>query len=414
MQWRTLQGFVGATFDWRGGTDRALIASSDTGAARVSEKKLASCTRPRRLLGFRERHHQSRSAFAADSRRAAGIGCVCLILDASVASVVASPTPTEQGTDEGMTFWSCSEHLRHHDWNENVTNEEFRAGYMITAYCGKNAMRLAREAGGARPSAQSGVHVPTVIVPTVSEQLPQLPPFYFVLPVWDMVVSNRIKLSGSYDVQELDVLLRLTSPGDTFVDVGANLGGVAVPLASHVGREGAVYAFEPFRQVFQYLNANVATNGLANVYTFQCALSDVDKPQRLSVPAPTLEAAQNVGMYAVFKAETSVPNERASQTRERMETVDVRTLDSFELPRVDVMKIDVEGHAAQVLRGSVETLRAHRPILWFEDGSLQPPEVLMDPELRYWCTRFDTAVTQEEQFLCYPRERHDELQQRVI
>merc|ERR1712125_138581 len=119
-----------------------------------------------------------------------------------------------------------------------------------------------------------------------------LPPFYFVLPVYDMVVSNRLRLSGSYDAQELEILMQLAQSGDAFVDIGANVGAVAVPLAAHVGREGVVHAFEPFRQVFQYLNANVATNGLANVFTYQNALSDVETPSVLSVPAPTLEAAQ--------------------------------------------------------------------------------------------------------------------------
>ena len=43
--------------------------------------------------------------------------------------------------------------------------------------------------------------------------------------------------------------------------------------------------------------------------------------------------------------------------------VSIRTLDSFSLPRVDVMKIDVEGHASRVLAGGAETIQKHRCML---------------------------------------------------
>ncbi|CAK0866962.1 unnamed protein product [Prorocentrum cordatum] len=275
---------------------------------------------------------------------------------------------------------------------------------------------LAREAGQTRPAALTGLHVPTVVAPTQSEDLHWRPRLValadFVLPIWDMVVSNRVRLFGSYDHQELDILLRLTSPGDTFVDIGANVGAVTVPLAAHVGQEGTVYSFEPFRQVFQYLNANVAVNGLANVHTFQYALSDASKaPRTIRAPAPTLLAGQNAGMYGVFQGASTEPNQQTSKTRERLEDVNVRTLDSFQLPRVDVIKIDVEGHAARVLEGAAETLLAHRPILWFEEGGSEPPEAVANPGLRYWCTKLDD--TPEQQFLCYPRERHAEVQARL-
>lgn len=323
-----------------------------------------------------------------------------------------APSYAEETDLVALNHASCSEHLRRHNWNENSTLEEWKHGYTWTVACAQHRVRLAKEAGRERPAAQSGIHVPMVIVPTEAGDLPQLPPFYFALPVYDMVVSNQLRLSGAYDAQELDILLRLTRPGDTFIDIGANLGAVTVPLAAHVGRDGEVYSFEPFRQIFQLLNANVALNGLANVHTFRNALSDADSPGELLAPAPTLEAAQNAGMYSVFQGDSATPNERTSLKRERLETIEVRTLDSFTLPRADVIKIDVEGHARRVLAGSFETLRAHRPILWFEEsGNL--PAVVLRPELRYWCTKFDNSQTTEDQILCVPKERHEEVQERL-
>ena len=166
--------------------------------------------------------------------------------------------------------------------------------------------------------------------------------------------------------------------------------------------------------VFQYLNANVAANGLANVHTFQNALSDDSAaPATIKAAAPSLRAAQNVGMYSVFKGADTEPqtDTGASGVRERMEDVYVRTLDSFALPRVDVIKIDVEGHAARVLAGAAETLLKHRPILWFESDEDVPPAAVQNPALRYWCTKLQD--TTEGQFLCVPRERHAEVQAKL-
>lgn len=131
----------------------------------------------------------------------------------------------------------------------------------------------------------------------------------------------------------------------------------------------------------------------------------------MQVPAPTLQAGQNAGMHGVFKDDSLEVNERVSTTRERMEEVEVRTLDSFRLPRANVIKIDVEGHAPRVLAGAVETLRRHRPVIWFEHGGEIAPEVVRDPELQYVCAKIQE--TTEDQFLCAPKERQAEIWQRL-
>merc|ERR1711865_552646 len=72
----------------------------------------------------------------------------------------------------------------------------------------------------------------------------------------------------SYEMQSI---LR---PGDTVIDVGANLGSYTIPFAERVGRQGKVLAFEPFRWLYQLTTANVALNGLSNVWTYNLALGE--------------------------------------------------------------------------------------------------------------------------------------------
>merc|ERR1719454_949167 len=69
---------------------------------------------------------------------------------------------------------------------------------------------------------------------------------------------------------EMQAILR---PGDVVIDAGANLGSYTIPFAERVGRKGKVLAFEPFRWLHQITTANVALNGLSNVWVFPVGLS---------------------------------------------------------------------------------------------------------------------------------------------
>jgi len=330
-------------------------------------------------------------------------------------SVTFAATPNSASSDAyaipALSFEGCAHFFKNLDWNVNVTDEVWNRKLQTVLGCIRHREILSRDAGDERPPIYSGVHIPTTITPATIADWPRLPQLYYVLPVWDMVVSNMVRLTGAYDMQELDILMRLIAPGGAFVDIGANVGAVTVPLAAHVGEQGVVYAFEPFRKVFQYLNANVATNGLENVYTYQYALSNPAADPVVRVPTPSMKHGQNVGMFGVFQQGSLAPNVKESAPRDPMEDVAVRTLDTFHLPRADLIKIDVEGHASQVISGAVETLKAHRPVLWFEEHGDQAPEILLSPELSYQCSKL--TDTTEEQFLCAPVERFAQIWKRL-
>merc|ERR1711972_428246 len=86
------------------------------------------------------------------------------------------------------------------------------------------------------------------------------------------------------DLGQSYALQTLCRRGDTVLDIGANIGGFTVPLAERVGPDGEVHAFEPFRKVFQHLNANVALDGLSNVYTYNIALGTKEEEVAAFVP----------------------------------------------------------------------------------------------------------------------------------
>ncbi|MFP6639675.1 MAG: FkbM family methyltransferase [Myxococcota bacterium] len=148
-------------------------------------------------------------------------------------------------------------------------------------------------------------------------------------------------------------------PGTTAIDVGAHIGSLAVPLASLVGREGRVYAFEPQRAVYRELYHNLKLNGHDHAVPLLLAVSseagflEMDPPFAVQ-ETPDGPLIQELGFG------------RIGQGGERVEA---RTLDSFGFEDVSLIKIDVEGHEVDVLKGAKETILRNHPVLIIEMGN---------------------------------------------
>jgi FkbM family methyltransferase len=163
---------------------------------------------------------------------------------------------------------------------------------------------------------------------------------------------ERAMLSGNYEPELLRLIQRLVPAGGYCLDVGANVGAVSLALADRVGSAGRVFAFEPGPFLYGRLTANVARNpGLQQILSL-VNLGVSDKPATLFWK----EDANNPGNAGLLESSGT--------------SVEVTSLDSYfaknPIPRLDFVKIDVEGMEYEVLRGGRETWRKHRPILYFE------------------------------------------------
>ena len=144
--------------------------------------------------------------------------------------------------------------------------------------------------------------------------------------------------------------------GDWTIDIGANVGHYTARLSQLVGRSGRVLAFEPVPHTFELLVANIAALGAANVSLFNVAVSAEAKTVGMSIPQFDTGLANN------YEAEIT--------TQGGQFDVLAIALDSLHLPhRVRLIKIDVEGHELQALRGMQELLRRDQPRLIVEGTS---------------------------------------------
>lgn len=149
------------------------------------------------------------------------------------------------------------------------------------------------------------------------------------------------------------------APGDTVLDVGANVGQYAALLAGIVGPEGRVLAFEPVPRTFAILSSVVAGLALSNVDLVQLALADVDGTVAFT------EVLDAHGLPDSGLAHVTSPSDRGTVE------VPVARLDSLSagLLAVDAcafMKIDVEGAELLVLRGASAFLETRRPLILVE------------------------------------------------
>ena len=183
----------------------------------------------------------------------------------------------------------------------------------------------------------------------------------------DFYIGGSLKYYGEYAEEETAILLSYINEGDTVVEVGANIGCHTVPMAQKAEK---VIAFEPQRVLYQMLCGNIAINGLHNVHAMPMALGK--ETGTVFVPHVDYYSLGNFGGV-------SMANEG--------EAVLLLTLDGFQLPRCDLIKIDVEGMESEVINGAEETIRKFRPILYVENDREEKKEALIQQirDLDYEC-----------------------------
>lgn len=186
-------------------------------------------------------------------------------------------------------------------------------------------------------------------------ELVNLPDFKMYVPKFDPLVGRHIYASKTYEPPVTDILRRLLQPGDFFVDVGANIGFFSLLAAQLVGKQGHVFAFEPFSQNVKLFYLSQQVNKFEQIDLFPIAVSDRSK----------LYLYDNAGT-------TGVISQLSSDFQRVMDSTIVYSvsLDKWlsSVKRLDCIKIDVDGAEGLVITGALELLRRHKPYVVCEFG----------------------------------------------
>jgi FkbM family methyltransferase len=141
-----------------------------------------------------------------------------------------------------------------------------------------------------------------------------------------------------YNLEELDFLRAHTPVGGTFIDVGANAGTYALPLARHVGPGGRVIAVEPHPVMVARFAFNQAASAGGNVTLVPAAAADADGELMIETDH------ENYGASHVYP-EASARSDAIKVPGFRL----LRILQDANVEKVDSLKIDVEGYEDRVL-----------------------------------------------------------------
>lgn len=159
---------------------------------------------------------------------------------------------------------------------------------------------------------------------------------------------------GIYEAETSSWLQSRLKEGMTFVDIGANSGYFSLLGSIAVGSTGTVVSCEPVPLNCSTIQSHLNANQIGNVILLPYAISDLDGPIHFNIDSNN--ANSHISTIKLDHASSNV--------QEVIETTAVRLDTYFSSSNLvpNLIKVDVEGAEAQVLRGAMETLRTHRPL----------------------------------------------------
>lgn len=147
-------------------------------------------------------------------------------------------------------------------------------------------------------------------------------------------------LTNSWEKESMKLWIKICEESQTIIDIGANTGVYSL-VAKTVNPKAKVYSFEPHPMFFKMMRENISLNGF-DIVPFEKAISDTN-------------AAVTIDDYAGRSSSLTIPSV---------------TLDTFitqnSIGKIDLIKIDVETHEPQVLRGFSRFFSQYKPTLLIE------------------------------------------------
>lgn len=172
-------------------------------------------------------------------------------------------------------------------------------------------------------------------------------------------IQQQIYFLGEYEKNEIDYLYSELKKGDTFIDVGGNIGLFSLNASKIVGENGKVYAFEAFKPNYDQFQNHIILNDCKNITLEHLAVSD----QKSFIEILYNENYSNVGMASSYLQEYT--------SKEQVESI---SLDEYvkqkQISKIDLIKIDIEGGEFSALKGMNEILTHYQPKIVIEINSI--------------------------------------------
>jgi FkbM family methyltransferase len=163
------------------------------------------------------------------------------------------------------------------------------------------------------------------------------------IPLNDFI-GRTVYYFRDFDPKISWICRRILRPGDTAMDIGANIGVISIAMAGAVGPSGIVHAFEPQPNLATRLIRSAALNNFDHLHIHQIALGAEDSALELFIPGA------NSGSASLIRrnGDGEIINVLVRQG--------TPLLDKLDLTSIRLIKIDVEGFENSVLTGAMDFL----------------------------------------------------------
>lgn len=194
-------------------------------------------------------------------------------------------------------------------------------------------------------------------------------------------VGAQLLGNGAYDPPELMLGIEILQDrrethgdGVVAIDCGANVGVHAVTWGTAMNGWGEVISFEAQERLFYALAGNLALNNVFNARAVWAAVGA--ESGQMMMPRPNYLQSGSLGSLELrYGPRTEFIGQAVSYETSDMEAVLLVKLDGLQLPRVDLLKIDVEGMELEVLAGAKETIERCRPVMMIEFIKVTPEAI---------------------------------------
>ncbi len=198
------------------------------------------------------------------------------------------------------------------------------------------------------------------------------------------IIQKRIHMFGFWEPDITSYIQKVLKAGDTFVDVGSNIGYYALLASRLTGSNGRVYAFEASPSIFTILSDNIRRNKATNVYARNIAIADIKgKLQIFRADSDNLGGSTTENYRAEKDGMTSEGCVDAEPLLEAMPKADLFT--------ARLIKIDIEGAERSVLTAVLDDLvHFSNQTEWLIEFTTEG-EKLVEEEVRHLLDRFKAA-----------------------
>jgi FkbM family methyltransferase len=185
-------------------------------------------------------------------------------------------------------------------------------------------------------------------------------------------VGYQLLEAATFDPVEVELALQLIEArkrvhgdGVVAIDGGANIGVHTVEWATAMTGWGSVIAIEAQERIYYALAGNIAINNCFNAIAMHAAISS--EQGIMLIPTPDYLVPSSFGSLELKpRAETEFIGQPIDYSEENTVAIQKMSIDALNLPRVDFIKLDIEGMELEALEGARQTIERNHPIFLVE------------------------------------------------